>query len=206
MTPSKLWLLILLPALFLAGCGKEAQRTSAELGSGNLRWSSFPVEIKVDAFLLSDYDATVDLQDAISFWETKAGKPLFSVVGAWDNATNPYTGRPENPEELLGNVIFFQGPWPFDPKIAGKTIVHSSNGVIESSVIFLNADTHLCAYDCSIENGDVSRRKLIAHELGHFIGLGHSGDMADIMYPEILPNGQLSGLNVNDPLLRRLTN
>lgn len=198
---------LLLVLFTLTGCGKEAEeRTSAELGLGDIRWGSFPVQVQVDAFLLADSNATADLNDAIAFWETKAGKPLFVIAGSWDSANKPFTGPAENPNELLGNVIFFQGPWPFDRNIAGKTIVHSSNGTIENSIIFLNAETNLCSHNCTYASGNVSRRKLLAHELGHFLGLGHNGEQTDIMYPEILQGGSLTGLSVDEARLSQLTN
>jgi len=198
-------LVLLFAALTLTGCGKESERTSTELGLGNLRWGSFPVEVQVDAFLLSDAQATADLQDAIAFWEVKAGKPLFTIAGSWDSAQKPYTGPIEDPTELLANVIFFQGPWPFDNRIAGKTVVHSSNGTISRAVILLNAETSLCGHDCRNNAGEVSRRKLLAHELGHYLGLGHNQDTNDVMYPEILQGGSLEGLKVDEPLLTTLT-
>ena len=206
MLRSPIFLPLFFVLLILSGCGREQERSEAELGKGNLRWASFPVDIRVDSFLLQDSNAVDDLNDAMRFWETKAGKPLFRLVGGWDNSQKPYTGPAAEPQEILANVIFFEGPWPFDSRIAGKTIVHSSNNLIENSIIFLNSDTHLCSHDCSSSNGDVSRRKLIAHELGHFVGLGHSTDTSDVMYPEILDGGSLTELRVNTSMLQYLTN
>jgi hypothetical protein len=201
--------LLLLPLLLLVGCGKEEDsRVTAELGNGDIRWASFPVEIKVDAALLSDSDAYNDLNKAITYWEQKAGKPLFVVKGPWDSSTMglPYSGPPENPDSLADNVIFFQSPWPFDPSVRGKTIVHSHEGSIENSVVFLSASSHYCSGNCLGDTSSVSRRKLIAHELGHFIGFGHSASASDLMYPEILTYDTLDSLKVDSLLLEKLTN
>lgn len=200
--------LLLLP-LLLAGCGKEEDsRSVAELGNGDIRWASFPVEVKVDAALLTDSDAYDDLSKAITYWEQKAGKPLFIIKGPWDSTTMglPYSGAPDNPGSLVDNVIFLQTPWPFDPAIRGKTIVHSNQGAIENSVVLLSASSHYCSGNCLGDTSSVSRRKLIAHELGHFIGFGHSSSASDLMYPEILTFDTLDSLEVDSLLLEKLTN
>jgi hypothetical protein len=201
----KLKFALFFAALALSGCGKESERTSTELGVGGLRWGTFPVEVQVDAFLLADPKATADLNDAIAFWEEKAGKRLFTIAGSWDSAQKPFSGPIGDPTELLANVILFQGPWPFDNRIAGKTVVHSTNGTISRAVIFLNAETALCGQDCRNDGSEVSRRKLLAHELGHYLGLGHNQDRSDVMYPEILQGGSLEGLKVDESLLTSLT-
>lgn len=200
--------LLLLP-LLLVGCGKdEDSRSMAELGNGDIRWAAFPVEVKVDAALLSDSDAYDDLNKAITYWEAKAGKPLFVVKGPWDSSTMglPYSGDPANPSSLADNVIFLQPSWPFDPSIRGKTIVHSNQGSIENSVVLLSASSHYCSGNCLGNTTSVSRRKLIAHELGHFIGFGHSSSAGDLMYPEILTHSTLDALEIDSLLLEKLTN
>lgn len=201
----RLLLLLLLP--LMVGCGKdeESSRTLAELGSGDIRWASFPVEIKVDEKILSDSDAYSDLTNAIAYWERKAGKRLFLVGGSWESMRAPYSGAPSNPNRLLDNVIFLELNWPFDPSVKAKTIVHSSHGTIENSVVLLSGNGHYCPGNCLGDPSSVSRRKLIAHELGHFIGFGHSSSTDDLMYPEILTFSPLDSLEVDAQLLEKLT-
>jgi hypothetical protein len=199
------WIALVLLLPVLMGCGKEIERRSADLALGEMRWGSFPVPIRVDAYLLSEPSGTADLRDAMDFWEYKAGRQLFVLEGAWDSSQPPYAGPVNSPSRLLGNVILLQGPWPFDPRVAGKTILHSSNGTIEHSIILLNAETHLCAADCLGQDGSVSRRRLLAHELGHLLGLGHASSKNDIMYPEILPGGSLAAMEINESMLYELT-
>jgi hypothetical protein len=203
----RFFILLLLP-LLLVGCGKEEEtRALAELGNGDIRWASFPVEVKVDALLLADSDTYDDLSKAIAYWESKAGKPLFVVNGPWDSGSMglPYSGSPANPSSLIDNVIFLQDPWPFAPSIKGKTIVHSHQGVIENSVVLISGNGHYCTGNCLGDITSVSRRKLIAHELGHFIGFGHSSSTNDLMYPEILTQNTLDSLEVDSLLLEKLT-
>ena len=202
----RFWAALILFIPLLVGCGKEEGRSSAELGSGDLRWASFPVEVQADSFLLLDSRGKRDLYDAMDFWERRAGKQLFVLTGEWNNADLPYRGNPENPDQILANVIYLQGPWPYDQRVAGKTLVHSTNNVIEHAVVLLNTEKNLCSGDCwGQDDLEISRRKLIAHELGHFLGFGHSSDMGDLMYPEILSGGSLDHVEVNEALLTKLT-
>jgi hypothetical protein len=192
--------------LSLAGCGKETSRSAAALGSGDLRWNDFPVRLEADSALHDGAAADEDLLTAVAFWENRAGKHLFNV-GSWPTGQPPYTGQAQDPDDLLGNAVFFLSPWPFDGHIAGKTIIHSNGSAIAKAVIFLNADTPLCSGLCEGEgeHSQTSRRKLIAHELGHFLGFAHVSDPDNIMYPEILPGGALDNLHVDEDLLHKLT-
>lgn len=189
----------------LTGCGGDKQ-DSPPLGSGELRWSNFPVSLQADATILQDPDALQDLQDALIFWQEKAGKPLFTLLGPYTSA--PYVGDPSDPASLAGNGIFFLSPWPFESGVAGRTLVFSTGTLITASAIALNPATDLCTGDCTA-SGDqqrTSRRRLLAHELGHFLGFNHNDDRGNIMYPAILPGGGLSSMSVDTELLIKLTN
>lgn len=196
-----LGLLLLIP--LLTGCGRE--EAGAELGSGALRWNSFPVDIQADETITDDVHSKEDLLAAISFWEHRVdGRPLFRLQArGWDSSELPYSGNPENPDRISANVIFFKSPWPFPSGVAGKTVVRASNNQIEAGLVFLNGEKNLCRGDCTV---GISQRKLIAHELGHLLGFAHSNDRADIMYPEILPADLLESATVDEALLIKLTN
>lgn len=198
-----LYLLAVLLAALGTGCGKV--QSSPALGSGELRWSTFPIPLYADPLLVNDPVAADDLEEALSFWEAHAGRQLFVLKGAW-NGPQPFTGDPTNPDSVLVNGIFFYGPWPFEPEVAGRTIVFSEGARIRSSAVLLNPETRLCYSDCEDEPDKTSRRKLIAHELGHLIGFNHTENTADVMYPAILPGGALDDLKIDPVLLRKLTN
>jgi hypothetical protein len=201
--------LSLLIVFALPGCGKEQQQTnrSATLGSGSLKWDHFPLSLKADASLQSRGPAHDDLLAAVTFWQSHAhNKPLFSL-GTWPNEQIPFTGPANNPTTIVDNAIYFLSPWSLDPKVAGNTTLHSTGNTIDSAVIFLNRDTQLCDADCT-GPGDAlrtSRRRLLAHELGHFLGFAHVPDRNNIMFPEIQPGGSLEQVQIDQDLLDRLT-
>lgn len=203
-------LLLLLLIISLSGCGKDQERDVTVFGSGDWRWASFPVSLRADASLHDGGFAEEDLLSAVAFWEGKAGKTLFAL-DSWPTGLAPFSGRLEDPDTLLGNVIFFQAPWPnqgeWGRRVAGKTVVHISGKAIQHAVVFLNGETELCAALCEGygEHNMTSRRKLLAHELGHFLGFAHVQDRDSVMYPEILPGGRLDELKVDEGLLRKLT-
>lgn len=195
-------LAILLAVLTLTACAKEKKAHNGV--EGDNRWENFPVTVRADEFLLNDGLAQEDLLAAVKFWEERAGRQLFHI-GVWRSGVAPYSGEASDPSDILENVIFFQNPWPFEERIAGKTILISKDGIIQKAAVFLNTKTALCSGLCIDEPGRTSRRKLLAHELGHFLGFPHIDDRSNVMYPEILPGGSLDEVSADIVLLRNLT-
>lgn len=191
------WLLGLLGVVFLSACAKEQAKQSG--------WSGFPVAIYSDAAVVATTQDKTDLFAAFTYWEAKAGRQLFDYKGEWTGSA-PYTGSASAPTDILANVIFFQNPWPFSAQTAGQTTVISSQRGIHGSIIMLNENIGRCSGNCSGETQRISQQKLIAHELGHFLGLEHSSASGDIMYPSISPGGTLSSTGANTSALQAVVN
>jgi hypothetical protein len=195
-------LILALLATHLVGCGKDPNAGGDELGT--IRWQNFPVEVQLETSLYQDNDFRADLQDASNFWEQRAGKSLFVYRESSATPKDAYTGNILNPDSVRFNMIFFVSPWPLEGNVAGNTLVRSFDGKIEGAFIMLNGESSFCGGDCTGLSG-LSRRKLLAHELGHFLGLDHTPVRENLMFPEILDGAALDSLQVDVQSLNRLT-
>jgi hypothetical protein len=184
-------------ALATTACGNKKASDSS---SSAPRWQAFPVQVYTDPHLVSSSADQADFQDAINFWETKIGKKIFDYKGSWNGQT--YSGG----NSVSQNSVYMPGTWAYAASIAAQTTVISQGSDIQGAVIVVNPNTNFCNGDCAGQSSATSMRKVFAHELGHFIGLAHVSDTSNIMYPDALPGGSLSGLTVDAAALLPLVN
>lgn len=187
------WQIGFLMVFLFAGCAKKKDNEGAP------RWTSFPVEIYTDPSLVPNAQAADDFRSAMTFWERKVGKQLFDYRGNW-------SGQAINGTDVARNALFIQNPWTYESNIAAQTVVISQKGEIQGAVVMVNPGTSFCPGDCTGQNHQTSLRKVFAHELGHFIGLSHSQDSSNVMYPDALPGGVLDGLTIDSKALLPLVN
>ena len=157
------WLIVVL-TVFITSCGNKEEKQN-----GPARWSSFPVSIYVDPNLVNSAQSQRDFEDAMAFWEQRVGKRLFNYLGTWSGSG--YSGG----NSINQNVLYLQNPWSYSANIAAQTVVLSQKSEIKGAVIMVNPHTSFCSGDCTAQMDHTSFRKVLAHELGHFIGLSHSG-------------------------------
>jgi hypothetical protein len=94
------------------------------------------------------------------------------------NPCNPATSVPRNKNIIITCNNETGSNFPSGQVLGKSTIVWLSNTNIQGSAVLLNDDV-ATTIDASDSRGIIA---LLAHEIGHAIGIGHSQDSAALMY------------------------
>jgi hypothetical protein len=128
------------------------------------------------------------LNAAIQLWNSIPSSSIKLVIGQFTPVTAATaTGLTGNPIVLCDSA--YSNSPDFSPAFA--TISNSgSEGRINFGVIYLNAQTSKKA---SIDKFDSTTVELVlAHELGHILGLGHSSETSSLMYFDLTEKKHLA--------------
>jgi hypothetical protein len=192
--------------LTLFGCGRDNE-TQSNLSQVQIsgRWAPLPAPINISNEIATNGAMMADVSGAAAFWERAAGKKLFDFRIGWNGTVPPFSGTFESPTNVMANLMFFVDPWPLDPQIKGQTILVVRDDHVQNALIYLNREDY-CFGTCFRDSTRISFRRLLAHELGHVLGLGHADQSDDIMFPNIPIGSPLSEAKMNMGLLQQVIN
>jgi hypothetical protein len=196
---------VVLCAFSLLACGDKHGASVGQSLESQIsgQWSQLPVVLTVDDEIANDSAMMDDVRAAAAFWEVAAQKSLFNLQLGWNGPVPPFSGTYEEPTSVQTNLLFFVDPWPYAASIKGHTVVNEENHIFTSGVVYLQHQDY-CIGECDADFSRISFRRLVAHELGHFLGLKHSPDPNDVMYADIAAGASLSAATYNSALLKAL--
>ncbi len=141
-----------------------------------LAWVQMPVPVSVvpaNDIGLDEDGVVLALAVAVSVWEG-AGVPTvrFADMGELQAGSTEHDAQ---------NTIYFTHDWPHDPSLLALTSTWSTaDGVIVGFDMAINANQ---PWSLDGRSGTYDLQNMITHELGHVLGLGHTGDQDATMHP-----------------------
>ncbi|MBH25509.1 MAG: hypothetical protein CMH57_13885 [Myxococcales bacterium] len=125
------------------------------------------------------------------------GADLHLVYGG--EIANGHHGYVKN-QENSNTIIWEDDSWPYDPNALALTLTSFERGsgrLVDADIIINSAD-YSWATDGQSGRHDLSNS--LTHEVGHFIGLGHSESEHATMFPSAAPGEVLKRTLYNDDL------
>lgn len=146
----------------------------------NLRWNHFPLTVYVDTDSVRQDTEYVDaFRGALELWQASTNNTVsFFVTSspAADVTVEWVSSLKEKAMDTLGNTDI-------------KFINISGTGLIQS------ADIQLLTKSGPKQLSTIDMTNLAIHEMGHALGLNHSDDENDIMYPIlVVPSKEIKGI------------
>ncbi len=146
-----------------------------------LRWNHFPLTVYIDTDFIKQNPGYVnDFRQALELWESSTNNLIsFLVVSSSDAdiSTEWVPNLKEKSLDTLGNTDI-------------KFVNASGYGLIQ------NADIQLLTKTNSKDLSELDMTNLALHEIGHAIGLHHSDNENDIMYPSLtIPSKEIKKIS-----------
>lgn len=146
-----------------------------------LSWHKLPIQIQIHESFPTELLPA--LKNAMESWEEALGRPLFQVTKT--NVPGPLAPRKDGV-----NMIYVLPTWGTRPEnTAGITQNFNTGLEIVETDLLLNGQQY-AFYSKNVTNAAIHMESLLAHELGHVLGLAHNEAKDSIMYYMLTP-GQI---------------
>ncbi|MBI2545465.1 MAG: matrixin family metalloprotease [Candidatus Aenigmarchaeota archaeon] len=148
-----------------------------------LRWNHSPLKVYIDTSSLSNPKYADDFKNALNIWSSTEKILSFSITNNRSDAdisVEWVSSLGSKSTDTLGNTDV-------------KFVNTSTFNVIQ------NAHIQLLTKSNSDRLAGIDMTNLALHEIGHAIGLNHSADEVDVMYPVLnVPSSQVKQITQSD--------
>lgn len=178
MTKMKRIIIVLIIFIALAFVSESFNNTDTEISIMNPQpWDHSPITVYIDDNEVPEHYSPsyrMGVEKALEYWENGGNgqleyQPVFEIVDV------------DNADILIMWVENLEKDAGVENGVAGFTRPYVVNGKFERADIVLETGNYK-GYSWA-QYGDSTMEGIATHELGHALGLGHSNDRNDIMFP-----------------------
>jgi len=174
--------ILVLAALLLGGSSDAFQLRRSDEGKV-LIWGKSALQVQVDTSVVSALGGAADA--------VRAGFLTWTAAGVPQQLEHESAKSLELATDGVNAVLWQSSAWKYGKEVVAMTVssYKRSTGIVTETDIVLNARDHSWKLDPAPGSSDYDVQNVVAHEAGHFFGLGHSDRPEATMYPTT-PGGE----------------